>query len=515
MLGSSLVILSGVAPAERAIKVLRHYPHSRFGVPVYYPQQPDVLPYHNRSIWPFVTAYALQAAAKVANTQVADNAIFSLMRGTATNLSNMENLEWLTGLSQFAGGPIMNSRRQLWSVAGYLNMVMQTVYGYHVDEDGVKIQPFLTSKTRNLFQQGKVSLEGINYKGKMINIELILPETTLADGYYPLDRVNINGKDFPGKLQNGDKVPSVHIAESALKNSNLIRLYFSGLSHAKDREITYIPDDKLDLEANDKRVYSPSEPEIKTMESAGGKSRLTISFPLKDVDDVTYNIWLNGKMVAENMTPDEGTTQWTDISRTDDVERCYAVEAKYKSTGNYSQHSQPVCLPDKNERFIPVTDSRVVSNLKPERDNNYRPELPSLVNWGAQQDNLELHNLLIAKDGVYALSLLYHNSSDVIETGVINAVKRLDIFDDKNNQVGSGIIQMPSILPVDGIKPFKDSTRLSIYLKPGSYTIKLSDYFNMSYLKKNETLSKPGGDSGPINKATIAGFKIAKTGLKS
>ncbi|MBZ7095456.1 hypothetical protein [Klebsiella quasipneumoniae] len=64
------------------------------------------------------------------------------------------------------------------------------------------------------------------------------------------------------------------------------------------------------------------------------------------------------------------------------------------------------------------------------------------------------------------------------------------------------------------MKPFNDSTRFSIYLKPGSYTLKLSDYFNMSYLKTNETLSKSGGEAGPINKATIAGFKIVKAGHK-
>ena len=97
MLGSALAILSGVAPPQRASAVLANYPHSRLGVPVYYPQQPDIEVYHNRALWPFVTAYELQAAAKVRNAAVADNAIQSLVRGAALNISNMENLEWLTG----------------------------------------------------------------------------------------------------------------------------------------------------------------------------------------------------------------------------------------------------------------------------------------------------------------------------------------------------------------------------------------------------------------------------------
>ena len=51
--------------------------------------------YHNRAIWPFVSAYGLKAAAMVQNVAVVDHHIDSLMRGAALNLSNMENLEWL------------------------------------------------------------------------------------------------------------------------------------------------------------------------------------------------------------------------------------------------------------------------------------------------------------------------------------------------------------------------------------------------------------------------------------
>ncbi|MCQ4504275.1 hypothetical protein NON27_29285, partial [Vibrio parahaemolyticus] len=72
---------------------------SEFGVPVYFPQQPDVPVYHNRAIWPCVTAYSLRAAHQTQNVAAANNAIQSVVRGTATNLSNMETLEWLSGKS--------------------------------------------------------------------------------------------------------------------------------------------------------------------------------------------------------------------------------------------------------------------------------------------------------------------------------------------------------------------------------------------------------------------------------
>ncbi|MCV5857149.1 hypothetical protein OFN53_41660, partial [Escherichia coli] len=79
------------------------------------------------------------AAHQTQNVAAANNAIQSLVRGTATNLSNMENLEWLSGKSFIIhsdhgedpslDGPVINSQRQLWSVGGYLNMVVETLFG--------------------------------------------------------------------------------------------------------------------------------------------------------------------------------------------------------------------------------------------------------------------------------------------------------------------------------------------------------------------------------------------------
>ncbi|WP_434430255.1 hypothetical protein [Aeromonas veronii] len=114
-----------------------------YGAPVYFPQQPDMPVYHNRAIWPFVSAYGLKAAAMVQNVAVVDHHIDSLMRGAALNLSNMENLEWLSGQPSLMDlthpdltGPVINSQRQLWSVGGYLGMVTDTTFGYKVEEGG-------------------------------------------------------------------------------------------------------------------------------------------------------------------------------------------------------------------------------------------------------------------------------------------------------------------------------------------------------------------------------------------
>ena len=135
-LGQSLAIVTGVADAARGARILASYPHGPMGAPVIFPQQPGVPVYHNRSIWPFVTAYGLNAAAVGRNTAVADAAYASLVRGASLHLSNMENMEWLSGQAMFddprnpaLSGPVINSRRQLWSVGAYLGMVIRNVFG--------------------------------------------------------------------------------------------------------------------------------------------------------------------------------------------------------------------------------------------------------------------------------------------------------------------------------------------------------------------------------------------------
>jgi len=135
-------LTSGIADPARAPRHRRHYPHAPFGLPVYYPEQPGVAIYHNRANWPFVTAFDLEAAAQVANVAVADNAFDSLVRAAALHLTNTENLEWLTGRSQYDDGPVMNSPRQIWSVAGYIDMVAKVIFGYQVEKRGFAFGPF-------------------------------------------------------------------------------------------------------------------------------------------------------------------------------------------------------------------------------------------------------------------------------------------------------------------------------------------------------------------------------------
>jgi hypothetical protein len=140
LLGISLAALSGAVPEARARRALENYPAVEAGSPVVWPQHRDVPIYHNRAIWPFVSAYALEAARKVGAPARMAHELRSIVRGAALAGSNMENYEFLTQAVHVddgaLSGPVVNSPRQLWSVAGYLDMVLRGVFGLG-DDGGV------------------------------------------------------------------------------------------------------------------------------------------------------------------------------------------------------------------------------------------------------------------------------------------------------------------------------------------------------------------------------------------
>jgi hypothetical protein len=144
LLGTALAITSGVAEGEAARITLANYPTWPAGSPVIWPERADQPIYHNRAIWPFVSAYALRAARVVNDPARIAHELRSIMRGAAMSGSNMENYELITQATHVEdgklSGPVVDSPRQLWSVAAYLDMVNEGVFG--LTGDG-RIEPKL------------------------------------------------------------------------------------------------------------------------------------------------------------------------------------------------------------------------------------------------------------------------------------------------------------------------------------------------------------------------------------
>lgn len=141
LLGTSLAILAGIPAPERARKALANYPTWPAGSPVVWPEHKDAAIYHNRAIWPFVSAYALRAARKLDDANRIAHELRSILQGAALGGSNYENYELVSGAVHVEdgkwSGPVVNSPRQLWSVAAMLDAVVQGVFGV----DGDQIEP--------------------------------------------------------------------------------------------------------------------------------------------------------------------------------------------------------------------------------------------------------------------------------------------------------------------------------------------------------------------------------------
>lgn len=144
LLGIALAVTTGVADANRAKQSLANYPAWPSGSPVIWPERKDQPVYHNRAIWPFVSAYSLRAARVVNDAPRIALEMNSILRGAALASSNMENYELVSQAVHVdegrLSGPVVNSPRQLWSVAGYLDMVINGVFG--VGDEG-HIEPKL------------------------------------------------------------------------------------------------------------------------------------------------------------------------------------------------------------------------------------------------------------------------------------------------------------------------------------------------------------------------------------
>ena len=208
LLGVSLAITSGVADPQRARLALAHYPTWPAGSPVIWPERSDQAIYHNRAIWPFVSAYALRAARAVDDPQRIAHELRSMMRGAALSGTNMENFELASQATHVdegkLSGPVVDSERQLWSVAAYMNMVAEGVFGLQDDDS---VQPKLpTSLVPMLFgQRDRITLHLVDR-----TISLIRP-TTLSGNLLVADQISRHDRDVEVRLK------SIQVADSPLR----------------------------------------------------------------------------------------------------------------------------------------------------------------------------------------------------------------------------------------------------------------------------------------------------------
>jgi hypothetical protein len=463
-LGTSLAALELDAP-DHAAAAVGAYPHGAFGPPVIWPQQPFVPIYHNRAIWPFVTAYGLKAARAVGNAPVADAAVASLVRGAALNLSHMENLEVQTGANWRDdgpySGPVINSRRQLWSVAGYVSLVVDGVFG--VDPTGAELdaEPFVTAWLRDGWLAGtdEVVLHRLPFRGDRVDVRLVLPPVGASPGTLGVEERTFDGATLTLTLGPGEPSPASR---------------------------TDVVDD-----GDFRSWWAPREPTVTqtsgvlTLDAAGEAG-------------VEFEVLRDGERAASGVS---GPT-WVDPLAGEPGTRCYSAASVFPGVGYRSQPTPPTC--DWGPGFARITTlpaSSFVANGGTFVWNHGREHYEA---WGGPDDTLEV-TFTATATGRHLLQAVYGNGAGPVSTGITCAHKRLEVFDGPA-RVGEGWLVMPHL---GDWARWADSTLVPVELVAGrTYRLVVSDGPNMSNLAHFATYAGAGGASGPFNDVNIAEIKV-------
>ncbi|HEX8139242.1 MAG TPA: hypothetical protein VF544_16885 [Pyrinomonadaceae bacterium] len=138
-LGEALSILFDIADESQRVSIVRNTPVVDFGVPDFFPQIPNMPAYHNNAVWPFVVGYWTWAAARAGNGAAVEHGLGAIYRQAALFLTNKENMT-ATG-----GDPatMLNSDRQLWSVAANLATVYRILFGMQFEGERLSLKPFI------------------------------------------------------------------------------------------------------------------------------------------------------------------------------------------------------------------------------------------------------------------------------------------------------------------------------------------------------------------------------------
>lgn len=163
-LGAALSIWFDVAPPACREQLVASLPVTPYGAPVFYPEIPNIPPYHNNAVWPFVASYWMLASADAGNEVSAMQALGSIYRAALLFCTNKENFLAETG--DYKGTEI-NSSNMLWSLSGNLSAVYRMLYGMHYAVDALHFSPFVPRPMK-----GTRQLLSFNYRAAFLDITL-------------------------------------------------------------------------------------------------------------------------------------------------------------------------------------------------------------------------------------------------------------------------------------------------------------------------------------------------------
>jgi hypothetical protein len=162
-LGEALCVLFGIADGERAKLIIRSVPQTGYGNSCIFPQIPNIDPYHNNAVWPFVQSFWMWASANTENESAVMESIAAIYRAASMFATNKENFVAETG--DYATDT--NSSNMLWSISGDLSIVHRLLMGINFTEEGLVFKPFVPKQLA-----GNKQLTGFKYRNAILDIEV-------------------------------------------------------------------------------------------------------------------------------------------------------------------------------------------------------------------------------------------------------------------------------------------------------------------------------------------------------
>ncbi len=471
LLGESLAVIAGIADERKARLIARGYPRTEVGPPVVFPERAGVAIYHNRAIWPFVTAYALRAAARAHEPEVAAAALRSLWRGTALALSNMENFEFLSGSTHVddgpLSGPVINSPRQLWSVAAFAGSAIEVLWGVEPASGGLRVHPFVPAETAAALGAAGRSLwlRDLRFRGARLDVELRVPAALPAGAWLEARRVRVDGRAQPE-----GRVPLAALRPVGVTRI-VVDLRVGGRAPPAPAALL-VQDPGSLTDAERAGLFAPAAPERASGRRTGELLEIEPPAPVPGttldlLDDRGTRRTLGPGTAGAVRLPAPGTTA------------CVAFIARGPVAGLDSLPGPDRCWPaDGFFESVPAGDPRLSApgaTLGADADG-----APAYVDWGGIHDELSL-DVPGWGDGLLRVRLEYRNAHGPVNTGVTAAVKRIRANCGSQAAAQQGAIVMPHVATADGPAL---STGFVFRARAGERCrLELSDGLNMSYLQ--------------------------------
>lgn len=365
-LGGALTVLFDIADTDQQLAIVSKTPVTTFGIPSIFPQIPNIPPYHNNGIWPFVQSFWSLAAAKAGNEKALMESLDAIYRPAALFLTNKENFVASSG--DYAGTQI-NSDQMLWSLAGNLGMIYKVIFGLEFQPDGLVFRPFVPKKLK-----GKRTLLDFNYRNAVLSIEMEGYGNQIAS--FTLDGESQENFEIPADLKGN------HVVKIVLANNEI-----------EGNETHHVP-----------VHFSPESPKV----SIAGKQ---LSWNVQE-GVAEYKVLRNGETFA--------TTAKTSLEIRKDLFSEYQVIA-IGTDGYESFASEPLKIVPENRSLVFELETITSKSALPYKgfSGDGFIEISKTSNKEVRVD------LNVTEDGLYAIDFHYANGNGPINTNNKAAIRTL------------------------------------------------------------------------------------------